>query len=281
MFLSLSPGAIGVKVKDLEEGMELAARHGFAGYHFGIGEAAALGVSRVKEWVARTGVRLSAWGFPVNFRQDQAQYERDLAELPRLARVAEELGVLRTSTWIVPGSDELTYEENFKFHVERLKPAAAVLADHGIRLGLEYVAPKTSRATKKHFFVHTLAEMRELGAAIGENVGFLLDSWHWYTAHETVADLRQLSAAQVVDVHLNDAPAGVPIDEQLDHVRALPGETGVIDIAGFLGALQEIGYDGPAMAEPFSERVRQMGPEEAVAATAAALRQVWAQAGLR
>jgi sugar phosphate isomerase/epimerase len=63
-------------------------------------------------------------------------------------------------------------------------------------------------------------------------------------------------------------------------VRTLPGETGVIDIAGFLQALRKIGYEGPVMVEPFSERVRQLPPEEACAATAAALNKVWRQAGL-
>ena len=126
-----------------------------------------------------------------------------------------------------------------------------------------------------------MAQMEELCQAVGENVGFLLDSWHWYTAHETAEDVRRLRPEQVVDVHVNDAPAGVEIDDQLDNVRDLPGATGVIDIATFLSALQQIGYDGPVMVEPFSERVRAMEREEAVAATATALGRVWEQAGLR
>jgi sugar phosphate isomerase/epimerase len=84
----------------------------------------------------------------------------------------------------------------------------------------------------------------------------------------------------VVDVHVNDAPEGVPVDEQMDNVRDLPGATGVIDIGAFLGALEEMGYEGPVMIEPFSQRLRQMEREEAVAATAAALGKVWEQAGL-
>ena len=280
MFRSLSPGAIGARVSGMEEGMELAARHGFEGYHFGIGEVVKLGVGKVKEMAESKEVRLSAWGFPVNFRQDREACEKDTAELPQLAKAAQELGVLRTATWIMPASDELTYEENFKFHVERLKPAAAVLADYGICLGLEYVSPKTSWSGKKHPFAHTMKQMGELCAAVGENVGFLLDSWHWYCAQESVGDLQKLSAGQVVDVHVNDAPAGIAVEEQVDNVRAMPAETGVIDIAVFLGALKEIGYDGPVMAEPFSEKLRQMEADQAVAATAASLQKIWDQAGI-
>ncbi len=280
MFRSLAPGALGAKVDHLADGLDLARRHGFEGYHFSIAEAAELGAAQTTDLAEKAGVRLSAWGFPTNFRQDQTTYEADLARLPALAEVAAELGVLRTATWIAPASDELTYEENFRFHVARLEPAATVLAAHGIRLGLEYVGPKTAWSSKKYPFAHTMQHMGELCAAVGGNVGFLLDSWHWYTSEESADDLRALSAEQVVDVHVNDAPAGVHVHEQMDNRRALPGETGVIDIVAFLSTIQQIGYDGPVMVEPFSERVRQMGREDAVAATATALGDVWVQAGI-
>lgn len=279
MFRSLSPGAIGVKVNSLAEGLALAARHGFEGYHFSIGEAAQLGAAQTADLAAAKKVRLSAWGFPVNFRGSEADWRRDLESLPGLARVAGELGVRRTATWIMPCSDELTYEENFKFHAARLKPAASILAVEGIHLGLEYIGPKTLWSSKKYPFAHTMEQMGELARAVGPNVGFLLDAWHWYTAGETTADLERLSPQQAVDVHVNDAP-DLPRDQQVDNVRTLPGETGVIDIAGFLQSLKKIGYEGPVMVEPFSERVRQLPPEEACAATAAALQKVWSQAGL-
>ena len=280
MYRSLGPGAIGVQVSSLADGLDLAARHGFAGYHFGIGEVAAMGASAALELAESKEVKLSGWDFPLDFRGDQGVYDEGMAELPALAKAAAAVGVLRTATWIMPASDERTYQENFAFHVERLKPAAAILAEHGIRFGLEYVGPKTLWDSKQYSFAHTMEQMGELCRAIGDNMGFLLDSWHWYTSHETVADLRALSVNQVVDVHVNDAPAGVAIDEQVDNVRDLPGATGVIDIAVFLGALQEMGYDGPVMVEPFNQRVRDMEPEDAVAATGKALAGVWEQAGL-
>ena len=279
MFRSLSTGAIGVAVPDLEAGLDLAARHGFQGYHFSIAEAADLGVARVVDVAKSKGVRLAAWGFPLDFRGDEASFDQSLAALPRLAAVASELEVRRTSTWIMPCSDELDFEANFTFHASRLKPAATVLADYGIRLGLEYVAPRTSWTGGAYAFVHTMEQMGRLCEAIGPNAGFLLDSWHWYTAGEGEADLRQLSPEQVVDVHVNDAPR-LPRDEQLDHIRALPGETGVIDIAVFLRSLADIGYDGPVMVEPFSEALREMGSDDACAATSSALLQVWTSAGL-
>jgi len=63
-------------------------------------------------------------------------------------------------------------------------------------------------------------------------------------------------------------------------VRCLPGETGVINLVGFLKALRDIGYNGPVTPEPFSEKVNRMGPEEAVKVTGEALKRVWELAGL-
>ena len=98
-----------------------------------------LGVSKVKDLSASTKVRLSAWGFPTEFRQNETRYRNDLLALPALAKTASELGVFRTSTWMMPCSDERTYRENFEYNYKRLKPAADILLHYGIRLGLEYV----------------------------------------------------------------------------------------------------------------------------------------------
>jgi len=279
MFTSLSPGAIGVKVDGLQEGLALASKHGFSGYHFGIGEAAQLGATRVLELAGEAGVRLSAFGFPLDFRSDEAAFEQDLAALPALAQVAADLDVGRTATWITPASEELNFADNLALHARRLQPAVAILADQGIRLGLEYVGPKTSRDGKKHDFVHCMDQMSELCGAVGDNCGYLLDAWHWYTAHEDASHLQRLSPDQVVDVHVNDAPER-SVDEQIDNQRCLPGETGVIDISTFLGSLKQIGYDGPVMVEPFSQPLREMAADDACAATMTALDRVFVESGL-
>jgi sugar phosphate isomerase/epimerase len=204
-----------------------------------------------------------------------------LQELPRLAQAAAAIGAPRTMTYILSFSDELDTEQNRQFHIERFTPIASVLHEHGCSLGLEFLGPKTLYSSKRFKFIHTMQDMLDMGAEIGPNVGLLLDCWHWYTSHSTVDELRALKPEQVVYVHVNDAPPGIAIDEQIDNTRALPGETGVIDIAGFLQALQQIGYDGPVTPEPFKKELKEMSSdEERLKAVGASMDKIFAQAGL-
>ncbi len=283
MYPNLNAGAIGVRAS-LPETIAYAAANGFGGIDFSITEAADLakahGVAYVQELFSQAGVRPGSFGFPVEFRKDEATWREGLAALSAQAELAVAIGCDRSATWLMPASDERDFLENFRFHVARIGPAAEILATHGIRLGLEFIGPKTLRSRFKHRFIYTMEGMLALGAAMNTgNVGLLLDIWHLYTSHGTNDQVRELRNEDVVVVHINDAPAGIAVDEQMDQVRALPGETGVLDNAGFLQALAEIGYDGPVTAEPFSQRVREMAPDAAVKATAAAVDQVWREAG--
>jgi sugar phosphate isomerase/epimerase len=177
----------------------------------------------------------------------------------------------------MPCHDTLPYLQNFRQHVTRLRNVARTLKEHDVRLGLEYVGPKTSWASRRYVFIHTLAEMKDLSAEINTgNVGFVLDSWHWWHAGDTVADLLALKGSEVIAVDLNDAPAAIPKDQQPDGRRELPCATGVIDVGAFLKALNEIGYDGPVRAEPFNQAVNRMPKEEACAVVAVSLKKAFA-----
>ncbi|MGE3821073.1 MAG: sugar phosphate isomerase/epimerase family protein [Isosphaeraceae bacterium] len=222
------------------------------------------------------------WGaasLDVDFRSDEARFREGLAKLPETARTLQRAGVSRMGTWLRPSDRELTYLANFRRHTERLRAIATILGDHGLRFGLEYVGPKTSWSAARYPFVHTMAEARELISAIDKpGVGLVLDSWHWYCAGESVRDLLGLENREIVACDLNDAPAGIPVDEQKDLVRELPAATGVIDVKGFLRALSKIGYDGPVRAEPFSAALRELPLDEAVRRTSAAIVKAFEQA---
>ena len=279
MFINLSPGTIGIKA-NLAESIALAKRHNFSGIDFSIAEATELatadGVSSVHALFDDANIKIGCFGLPVNFRKDEAAWQEGLAALPAQAKTAQELGALRSSTFIMPCDNERDFDENFEFHASRLRPVAQILADHGVGLGLEWVGPTTFRKGWTHPFVHTMDGMLALCDAIGTgNVGLLVDAYHVYTSHGTNDDIRRLTKEQVVNVHVNDAPAGLEIDEQLDGVRDLPTATGVLDLSGFLHTLRDVGYDGPVTAEPFSQRLREMSADEATAETSAAMHKMW------
>jgi sugar phosphate isomerase/epimerase len=278
MTIDLVCGSIGVSANQAEA-VELAARHGFqsvgadGAYLAGLSEAR---LADLKDRMKDRGLVFGAAGLPVEFRRDDASFKEGMNKLPRIADGLQRAGVTRVTTWLSPGHDQLTYRQNFQQHAERLREAARVLADRNLRLGLEYVGPKTSWSARRYPFIHTMAEMKELIAEIGTgNVGFLLDSWHWWHAGETAADILTLKAAEVVAVDLNDAPAGIPKDQQPDNHRELPCATGVIDVASFLNALNRIGFDGPVRAEPFNLALNQMDNDPACAAVAAALKKAF------
>ncbi|HET7560370.1 MAG TPA: sugar phosphate isomerase/epimerase, partial [Limnochordia bacterium] len=72
----------------------------------------------------------------------------------------------------------------------------------------------------------------------------------------------------------------IPIEEQVDNIRCLPGETGVIDTAAVLKVLAANGCRAPVTVEPFSAAVRALSPDDAARVTAEALGGVWRAAGL-
>ena len=171
----------------------------------------------------------------------------------------------RMNTWIMPTHPTLSYTANMKQHADRLRQCAKVLGEYGIRLGLEYVGPKTLMSRSRYSFIRTMGECRELISNIGEpNVGLVLDSFHWYCAEDTAEDILSLTPSDIVTVDLNDARSDLTRDLQIDGTRELPTATGVIDLKAFLNSLVAIGYDGPVRTEPFNQPIRDMEEDKAL-----------------
>lgn len=261
MFANLAPSALGIRCSWVE-GLNLAQAAGFQGADLNLPEVKQLvdeaGLDAVRELLATRGLRPGGWQLPVNWRAPLPQFYEQLSQLPELSALAAELGCFRVTTGCPPGSRDLPFREHWAFCVTRLRLVAEILREQGHQLGIEFIGPRNSRRQHRFGFIHTMDGMLGLGAAIGTgNVGLLLDVWHWYTACSTLDDLRHLELRDVVYVHLNDAPADTHPHDQLDLVRSLPGETGVIPNREILQILGDLGYQGPITVEPFSERVRQ------------------------
>lgn len=284
MFKNLSTGAIGIRNISLEQTLQLAQQTGFAGIDFDIREAAQLagerGIDYVRGLFDQYGIQPGGWGLPVAWNQDH--WLEGVVQLPALAEVAQQIGATRTQTWCPPTSTERDFAANFEWHVERFMRIAKTLHPYGIRFGIEFIGPKTMRPPNQYDFIYTMDGMLELIAALdSDNAGLLLDAWHLYTSGGSLDDMDELTNADVVTVHVNDAPEGLTMDTYIDQDRRLPMETGVIDLPGFLQKLAAINYDGPVTAEPFSQRVNSIeDPLEAVQLTAEYMDKMWEAAGV-
>jgi sugar phosphate isomerase/epimerase len=279
MTISLSPGSIGVKATQ-EQAIEFAHYYGFEAVEPYGEPMAAMAPAQIKELAAGVTAKRLVWGsagLTVEYRKDQATFDAGMAKFPAVAKALATAGVTRVSTWLMPASDELTYLQNMRQHAVRLRAIAQVCKDNGQRFGLEYVGPKTLWTSRRYPFIHTMAEAKDLIAEIGTgNVGFVLDSWHWQMAGEGATELKTLRNEDIVSIDLNDAPAGIPADQQIDSKRELPLATGVLDLKTFLNTLQGLGCDAPARCEPFNAALRALPPEQALAKVADAMKRAMA-----
>lgn len=272
--MSINPGAVGVRA-DQQTLLRMAHQHGFEAIVPMPQQLAAMTPAALEAFMAEMKEKKITWdaaGLPIEFRRSEEKFREDLANLPALADATQRAGAKGMCTWIMPTHPDLTYRENFEQHRSRLKAAANILGHYGLKLGLEYVGPKTLMASDRYAFIRSMRETRELIDAIGEdNVGFQLDSFHWYCAGENVADLLTLDKEDIVTCDLNDAQQGLTADQQIDQERELPMATGIIDLKSFLGALVRLGYDGPIRAEPFNAKLNAKEDEEALKATFGAM----------
>jgi sugar phosphate isomerase/epimerase len=268
--LSLNPGAIGVQLNQ-EQLLDAAIEYGFEAivpFPWDLENNSQSANKAFLDKMQANNIHWDAANLPLDFRRDQATFEQGMADLKKYAPMFADLGVKACSTWIMPTHASLTYLENFNLHSERLSEVAAVLGEHDMQLGLEYVGPKTLMAAQKHPFISSMQETRELIAQTKrDNIGIQLDSYHWYCAEETVDDLLSLNPKEIITCDLNDAVAGRTRDQQIDQERELPTASGVIDLKAFLGALVAINYAGAVRAEPFNAVLNDMENDQAMALT--------------
>ncbi len=263
MKLSLNSVILG-EALDFEQYLELAGRTGFDGVDFSMKACLDMvereGVQGVRDMFAAHGVSPASWGIPVDWKGPEDSYRQTLADFPRWTETGMAIGCPRACTWIPPAIEDAP-GEFYDMAVSRWREIGQIAAHHGLRLGLEWVGPETLRAEGNEF-IRTMNGLLEMEAKIGlDNVGLLVDSFHWYTAGHNADELAAVGSKKIVHVHINDAPDR-PREEQIDGERLLPGE-GIIDLQAFLGALDRAGYDGFMGIETFSDELKSLPIEEA------------------
>jgi sugar phosphate isomerase/epimerase len=269
MFVSLPPWAVARNVGWPEQA-RLAARVGYKGIDWAFGPATSAGVAATRALLAELGIVPTIVNLPMNgtLGPDDAAFDAQLAGLADDAAFCAAIGCSRFQlvlgpTTLAGQSKEARWEQVRR----RLARIGEVIAPHGMRLGLEFLGPLYFRTRQQPgatapttSFVWTLRETLALSEASAPNVGVTLDAWHWHHSGGTAADIRAADPSRIVHVHVSDARA-MPPEQVRDDMRLLPGE-GVIDLAGFFGALKSIGYRGGVAPETIGPRIPDTMPAE-------------------
>ncbi len=238
MFLALNSVLLSNRVA-WPEFPHIAAQAGFPGTDIMLKPAMQAGADATNQLLNQLNLLPAAIDFPVEFRKDEATFQAGLTALPKQAEFAAAINCPRMVTYIMSSSNTPKAELR-QLYKQRFTQCAAVLAKSGVRLGLEFLGPLQFRKLFKYEFIWRMNEMLELAKECGPNVGLLLDAWHWHLSGATTADIIHAGRERIVHVHFDDAP-NLPPDQIKDDHRLLPGE-GVINLTGFLQALEKIGY---------------------------------------
>ena len=258
MYLSLNGVPIGGHL-GWPEFARLAASTGFLGVDVMLEAAMAEGVERTRSLLAGLHLRPAFVNLPVEFRKDEATFRSTISKLEDAAPFAAAIGCPRMMTWIMSSSDT-PKDELRRIYKRRFTDCANILARSHCRLGLEFLGPANFRTQFPHQFIWKMNDMLELAKECGPNVGLTLDAWHWHHAGGTIADILAAGKDRIVVIHFDDAP-NLPPDQIRDNQRLLPGE-GVIDLTGFLKALQQIGYQDSFSVEVFGRGLKEMPPAQ-------------------
>ncbi len=275
MYLSLNSALLSDRV-GWPAFASLAAHTGFPGTDIML-KAMDLGVTETNSYLAQLKLKRGGFPFPVDFRKDDATFFASLSRLEPAAQFAAAIFCPRMTTHILPSSTTPKNELR-RIYKQRFTESARILARWNVRLGLEFLGPLHMRRAQPYEFIWRMNEMLEFAKECGPNVGLLLDSWHWHHAGATTNDIIAAGRDRIVHVHFNDSPDVSP-ELIRDNQRLLPGE-GVIDLVGFLRALQKIGYSDAVSVEVFGDGLQDLSPEEAAKLGLTTSRAVFRKAGV-
>tara|TARA_Y100000766_G_scaffold282014_1_gene294511 strand:+ start:39 stop:995 length:957 start_codon:yes stop_codon:yes gene_type:complete len=258
---SLVPGSIGLKT-NASKIISQASKYNFAAITPILNELVSFSRKQIHEYLKKMSdynLVFDTATLPIEFRLDKTTFLDGYEKLKSILPIVSKFNIPGFTTWIMPTNHIYPYMQNFDIHRARLKKVGRLLNDFNIRLGLEYVGPKTLMSRDKFPFIHTISELRTLVDSIEESsIGYLLDSFHMYCSEDTEIDYEFLKAEDIVSVQINDAVSGRLINQQMDLERNLPGATKMIDLKGFLSMLKSKSYNGCVSVEPFNKKLNNM-----------------------
>ena len=292
MFKNFDPRALGVAGRQSEI-IELAMTFGFRGLEIDAGEFARRVEVRGLDYTRRfldsargqdpdhVKLQVGCFKLPLRWQGDEAAFQEDIAKLPQIAEWVATTGATNCTTEVPPANDSLPYHEYFEQSTKRLNQAAAILAEHNMRLGLLFNATAAARADAKFEFIYDAEKLLVMVQTIGaENIGLALDTWQWHVGGGTVDMIRNLPASKIVAVRVAEVTPDTAKEDLTNADHVLPCVGGPCQIETYISALAALGYQGPVT--PYKSPKHMFGEtrEKIVLAATKALDELWAAAGL-
>jgi len=214
---------------------------------------------RVNDIMAKAGVAVSGLGYYPNPLAPNAEEAKvSIEQIRRVIAAAEVLGVRQMNTFI--GRDwTKRVDDNWPRFKEVWPPLVRFAEDHGVRIGIEncpmYFTADEWPSGKN--LAHSPAVWRRMFEEIpSKSFGLNYDPSHMiWQRMDYLKPIREF-ADRIFHVHAKDArlhqdrldDVGIMATPLEFHTPKLPGR-GDVDWARFIGALREIGYDGPVCIE--------------------------------
>ena len=287
MLKNLDTRMNGIGAFPLNTLLPLAEKHGFDSIAFPMWELKT--VEQAKEATRKLADISLEWGMmhmDIDIMREcpDEVFDSDLERVKGQMDRAQAAGVTMYYNHVWPGSNERDWDANFEWCVNRITRVYQAAADHGLKIGLEFLGPKPLHDSFKYPFIRNLKDILSLADTVSSEVGVLLDTYHWYTSGTTLEELDLLgSGDRVVGMHLNDGWKGRSRDEQQDLERELPLKTGVIDSVAVIKKMKELGYKRTVTVEPFepaATRLKAMPLDDALKTVADSMKKVFSLAGV-
>jgi 2-keto-myo-inositol isomerase len=202
----------------------------------------------------------------ITFR-DAASYEKIKAECEELSAIAAEIGC--PYVVVVPGklpSNGTTSAEIIDESVKVLRDLCAIAADTRVSIAFEFLGEVDCS-------VRTLKAANEIVTRAGcENLGLVIDSFHYYTGGSTLEMIEALDSSHLFIFHIDDAE-DLARESLTDANRLLPG-LGILPLKEIIAAFKRIGYDANASVEIFRPEYWERDPFELAREAKAAVESV-------
>lgn len=241
----------------LDQRIEAAARAGYAGTGFWLGdllawEASGRDYGSLKRLLDDAGQKIVELEYLADWFASGERRVRSDAARVELFRAADALGARHIKVMPPflpddPAGDDLAGE---------FAALCAQAADHGLMIGLEMLPFST--------LPNLGSALEMVAAADAANGGLLVDIWHVMRSGGTMEEVAQLPARFIIAAELCDATMAMQgeITEDTMRHRKLCGE-GEFDVPGFIRAMSRAGYEGPYGVEILSDDFRQLPLSEA------------------